>query len=551
MLKPELIKDLSIPLEFNRDLLFEFFPRRPTVKILIVADTSVSFTSSFGVGRVIDLIRDNVDNYVNFEVDLARLGTQSSTLSVNNSPTGHDPKYTNFRFSSQVSGNHVIDDYDQIWCFGFAPGNDGSSNDNNIWNSPYATTDADLAVLTPWMNNGGGMLAMGDHHYLGAAMCARIPRVGSMRRWTNAQGVPPIGGPPRFDTTRPDIPGSFNIGSQSDGTPQPIEWKKYPVRDFLVFRKTYRPHPVLCGGDLGVIDVLPDHAHEGHIYADTEILLNQTYSFSGVTGDEYPTSGTIQATPEVIAWANTLADPPYNFSKGETPARRFGLIGAYDGDLVDTGRVLVDSTWHHWMDINLGGLEAESPNTEFQKIARYFRNCAVWLSRKGQRTKMLNYSSFWAVIHVANFEDLNTFTPLYALGRQGIDAAGRLTSDCLVSEWINIFIDDLIWEMEWDKYLTNPKIPHPDPCWSCPPIDYIRATIYGGVIRKMAAYRDEVYMQIHEGKKPKLSPRYIDKAFKEGVELGRKEVYRSFEENLEYMSIQFERLKAFDGKKRK
>src|SRR5688572_4840409 len=92
--------------EINHEQIIRFFPRRPTVRVLIVADTSVSFTTDFGIGMVVDLIRANADGYVNFVVDLARLGTKTSTISVNSAPGPRGAKYLNFRFASQLAGQY-------------------------------------------------------------------------------------------------------------------------------------------------------------------------------------------------------------------------------------------------------------------------------------------------------------------------------------------------------------------------------------------------------------------------------------------------------------
>ncbi len=493
-------------IEFDR--LVPLFPRRPTVRILVVADTSVSFTNDFGVGRVVDLVRANADGYVRFEVDLARLGEDGSALSVNPSPTGHQEKYLNFRFASRHGGNLVIDDYDQLWCFGFAPGNDGSTSDDNVWASPYRSTPEDLAALTTWMNAGGGVLAMGDHHYLGAAMCAEIPRVRSMRRWTNAQNVPPIGGTDRHDTNRPMNPAQDaaqtpdpvvipSFPAQEDGVPQPVDWKGYETGWPVFPNRSRRPHPVLCGGSLGVIDVLPDHPHEGWVFEEDEIDLAATYAFDGVSGDEYPTVAGGQPAPEVIAWGTTLPDPPYWHGKGDSPAKRFGLIGAYDGDAADVGRVLVDSTWHHWMDVNLLGLEAEAPDTEFRKIVRYFRNCAVWLARAEQRQQMLVYSVFWSTVLASTFEDMNRRHSIWELGGFSIDVIGRHTSDCLVRDWLRPWLDP-----ELVRWLEHPPVPvpdpeppfpvPPDPCWSCPPFELLERAVVGGIVKELLPVRDRI-----------------------------------------------------------
>ena len=43
-----------------------------------------------------------------------------------------------------------------------------------------------------------------------------------------------------------------------------------------------------------------------------------------------------------------------------------GLIPAYDGHNVDTGRIVADATWHHWFDIDLTGIAAPpSPYADF------------------------------------------------------------------------------------------------------------------------------------------------------------------------------------------
>lgn len=542
--------DLVLIDEFPREQILRWFPKRPTVKILIVADTSVSFTSSFGIGKVIDLIRDNADGYVKFEVDLARLGTKSSTLSVAASPGPKQAKFTNFRFKSQVNGDHILDGYDEVWCFGFAPGNDGSTNDDNIWNDAYASDDDDLEVLTKWMNAGGGVLAMGDHHYLGASMCARIPRVGTMRRWTNLQDVPPIDGTDRFDTNQPNdpsqdpalfaspavIPGDV----QRDDVPQPIEWRRYPLQSLFFFEKRYRPHPLLCGGDLGVIDVLPDHPHEGWVYEDADIKDDKTYTFNTFSGDEYPSAGPVQPMPEAIAWANTLPDPPYNHDKGASPYKRFAVIGAYDGDPVEVGRVVVDSTWHHWMDMNIEGLEAESPDTEYQKIVRYFRNCAVWLAREGQRKKMLTYSAFWSTLTAVSYEEFGYRQPIFTLGGKAIDVIGQSTSECLVRDWLDIFLPIELIEI-W-----RTKIPIPDPCWSCPPIDLMHRAIMGGIMQELVELSGK-FQTLRTDPKAELAltEEHFDKAVRLGVRTGVAAFMKSVRENLS----ELERVAELGGRK--
>ncbi len=115
--------------------------------------------------------------------------------------------------------------------------------------------------------------------------------------------------------------------------------------------------------------------------------------------------------PEVVATGTVLPgvtspalDPQH--TGGTTPANgtTFGVIGAWDGHRVGKGRVVVDSTWHHFFDINLSGdryLEDDSlpanqlqklrgfytddgsgnsvPNAAYRAIRWYFRNIIYWL----------------------------------------------------------------------------------------------------------------------------------------------------------------------------
>ena len=71
--------------------------------------------------------------------------------------------------------------------------------------------------------------------------------------------------------------------------------------------------------------------------------------------------------------------------------QEIGVISAYNGHNVDVGRIVADSTWHHWFDINLTGIAAPpSPYAGFddtlagrnalRQIDAYFLNVGVWLA---------------------------------------------------------------------------------------------------------------------------------------------------------------------------
>lgn len=469
-----------------------FLPRRPIVKILVVVDQNIGIAEGqgFGIRRVIELIRENQDSFVYFDVDIAVTGVAGSNVEVVQNPSD-DARYRSFRFSSVVNNGYLIDSYDELWCFGFAPGNDGMPDDENIYRSPYASTDEDLAVLSRWMDNGGGVLAMGDHHYLGASMCSRIPRVGTMRKWTNKQEVPPQETNLRHDTNRPQNdtqdpyktqnPAEIPNTAERDSIPQRILWKKYQNQAEVLY-----PHPLLCGGGLGVIDVFPDHPHEGEIIHENEINMNNEYSFNGYSNSEYPVKNNYRPEPEVIAWASVLPDPPYNHQKkGGVKAKQFGIVGVYDGDGVNTGRVTVDSTWHHWMNLNILGLENAENNNHYLKIARYFQNCAVWLARKKQRKAMLKHSLAVLTVSGYTFEDFHGGLNELDAGSFAIDILGRETSSCLIADLSRLYIPiELIVELRKLKDVI------PDRCLSCPFEELALKYVVGGIVKERISVRD-------------------------------------------------------------
>jgi hypothetical protein len=157
------------------------------------------------------------------------------------------------------------------------------------------------------------------------------------------------------------------------------------------------------------MDVLPDHPHESVCYEVTDAgILNGTYTGAGAGFDEFRPSA---ATPsqrigaEIVAYAvsggrsvlNTVWKPPVK-------PRMFGVISAYDGRQAQAypgksqrpGRIVCDSTWHHYVNINLDGTGTArsalgswtggapgvgtfTPSAALEKIYRYYRNAVSWL----------------------------------------------------------------------------------------------------------------------------------------------------------------------------
>ena len=503
-------------------------------KILVVVDGGISLTeapSAFGVGRVIRLLRESTIGCTRFQVHTARR---------NNSVAGA-PDYTNFRFHHEAGGQPLINQYHQIWCFGFNPDNNAGPDSNITQPGALPMEDNELTVLTRWMNERqGGLLAMGDHDYLGASMCHRIPRIRSMRRWTNAQGVPPIGGAAdsdthlRHDTNRPATPAqqagtaTIPFSNQEDAVPQRIDWTPWMVQRVNYFRIFQRPHPVMCHPSLGPIDVMPDHPHEGWCYEPDEIDLGSPLNVPGLVGDEYPTLGSVQPRPMVVAYGNTTPNPPYLLAKGPSPAKRFGMVSVYDGHQAGVGRVATDSTWHHWFDENIQGIEAAGGD-HWAKISRYYLNVALWLAPPSSTGWCLVLDSLATHLSYAGLQEYRPHASVFDLGQTLHTHLIRHYGPCWVTQWVwdhLRIVDEDLWSRLRERLFWKDGIPFPkgDPCLSCPPFDLLEWAVLGGVVRAGFETVAELRDMAHKGAKldTQVEPERLVKLQLSGVADGAK-----------------------------
>ncbi len=490
------------------------FPAPVKIRILMICE-GLAFDSQdgFSFKIMIDAIRDKSGvKFANFELTLASWGSSSgATVFKNPAAADYEATYENYRFGANDpdSGQLILDAFDEVWLFGITPGNNFAVKTADILASPLAPSNSELKVLHRWMNAGGGVLAMGDHASLGASLCARVPRVWTMRRWSEEDGAPPRITPERIDTNQPmwasqdpaftTSPQMIPFDAQSDDVAQTIEVKRY---HHIV--RGWRPHPLLCGGKLGVIDRLPDHPHEGWCVDPQDLSADVLFPVdTGTNAREYPDFGGAPLPPEVIAWGHSSADPPLNLAKGPTTSRRFGIVGAYDGHIASVGRVVVDSTWHHWMSINLSGTYAsvtepsgqplvglkEANDKAYKQILQYYRNVAVWLAPGPRQIQMLMYSIWWSVFSYNAFEDWRTDTPVLHLGRHGRDVLGRATSDCFVHRWLRELLPLQIYQ-GWREF---EPLPPPLPLRpNRPVLDDLQVFALGTLMRHAMKFRDEL-----------------------------------------------------------
>jgi hypothetical protein len=547
-LSPDALSHFKLHPSYERLLLdaIRAFPFFTYVDILVVVDTDIATQPGvgFGIGSVIELIRATHVGCMRFRVDIAQRSAGSPAVVPNPGP--YDPKYTAFRFNMTEDGNPVIDKYEQIWCFGFKPDNLGGPDSNIDQASAFPATNEELAKLASWMKvKKGGVFATGDHDYLGASMCRRIPRIGTMRRWTNADGVPPIGTPDRIDTLRPPSP-AFEPGApggpqdlnntphQGDTTIQPIEWVAWARARISFLFERVRPHPVLCHPTLGPINVMPDHAHEGLCRDTGTVPLTGTYNFDAA-GDqpEYPDAvgGGAKPAPMVIAYGSTLGDPPYNFGKGPQPARaRFPMISVYDGHLAGVGRCATDSTWHHWMDVNIGDIKAAGGN-DWEKVKRYYINLALWLNPPGYTTSCIYLTAFASHFSHVGFQEYSPKLRDIELGRALRDHLVALFGPC----WVRQSIFD-IFDFLKIKLIDDPRLPiPPDPCLTCPPFELIEMAALGGLIRASFDEAAQIHAAVRDNRSScQLKMKSLEEMMTPGVSAALKGFVKEWREDLKH-----------------
>lgn len=366
-----------------------------SVKILIVTDGSGGYQrpvtvpqpggSAFHLGEFVQVLQNTA--WVGFNLQITKAHRRA--------PANANADITNFRFDTTD-----LSQFDEILIFAI-------ERDDNSGNLISA---AEQQAISNFMDAGGGVFATGDHEDLGAAVCRELPRVRNMRRWywptasAGAQVAPPGGTSDRHDTNREGFDAGYQFSDQSDTIAQEITPKLYfgGGNRWLLWRY---PHPLLCSAD-GVVRYLPDHPHEGQceVPADlTKTILGQ---------DEYPfLPGTsTRLAPELVAMGRVIGGHPAldnsgNQVKPPVNEKTFGVIGAWDGHRVTRngkrmGRVVVDSTWHHFFNVNLigaqtFGIDGSGGNTlkergfyaplnpgqadHYRMIKHYYRNIVYWL----------------------------------------------------------------------------------------------------------------------------------------------------------------------------
>jgi hypothetical protein len=390
-----------------------------------------------------------------------------------------------------------------------------------------------LKLLADWMARGGGVFATGDHSILGASMCSRIPRVRTMRKWTHQQDVPTRDGPSRHQTLQPPAE------QEDDTVLQPIELVHRRVGSPVSFPSKPVPHPILVSAK-GVIDQFPDHMHEGEVIADGDVALDLPLDIPGHDQPEYPFAIPVvspnaaldarplrrRPVPHVIAYGRTTnrfapeATTQLAFASGISfpgPSiftKRFGLVSTYDGDSVELGRVVVDSTWHHWFSLNLLGI-AESNTPAYQKMQAYYRNVALWLARPNQRQSML-FSATWGVLVMSAPMEFSPSDNQWEIGERILAALEQTASRSMLGSFVASFLPQL-----QGAFSASSESSESVPAWTAVSDDLMSRAFLGGVGSALVDLAFEQREIRSRGQRPRLEAETIRGRAIKGVSYGK------------------------------
>lgn len=354
----------------------ELFPNTVEIRVLVVADGQIKFIigEDFSLTDFCALLAKSAYPWEKLTITTAHRSNKNLGA-----------QYPDFKFDTKAaSGDYLFsrEHYEELWLFGY----EGET-------SAYKLTDRELKVVSDFMNAGGGVFATGDHQDLGFALSGSLPRVRSMRKWRFVNTrfglkAPDRNGPSRIDTLRMGSSAGFEANDQKDGTPQQICPKFFLDDD----GRTAYPHPLLADGNFA-ITILPDHMHEGECMIPES--LERTYQFdSDEPKEEYPSMLGIPArvspvTAAIATSASGLIDLEETPPIFPVEPKCFKIITAYDGhyvkqpsgnQVVKLGRVVADSSFHHFVNLNLKGFYVNNtPTPELETISKYYRNTLTWL----------------------------------------------------------------------------------------------------------------------------------------------------------------------------
>ncbi|HET6976037.1 MAG TPA: hypothetical protein VFI24_06930 [Pyrinomonadaceae bacterium] len=405
-------------------------PKKPNIKILLYTDDpqiapTNDFGHFFGLGSMIERLQAHAPTFANLEIKWA---------SRNSDATHHADNKLDAILSQEVTDTK--EPFDEIWFFGLHQSNTNRFSLLARRGGPESELNqAELDALTEWMKvrddgyGGGGVLMTGDHSNetpsnvlagrnghcattvtnpaflgLGRALGRCVPRAGSLRRW---EGPPSYHSADSFSTIS-------SSGFQTDRLPQQLQLR--PVNVDGDPDPNGEPHPLFFFKEGTFIQVFPDHGHEGAVITpDEDAPLDPKMWPLGPNGQ--PTR------PHVVA-----------FGRDARKSEPLNIIATYNGDLSGVGRIVADSTWHHYMNLNLRGFPHPAPEgSPSDQVGQFYANLAVWLAPKRKREQMAR----WMIWELARYTlCLEEREDAKSTGATGQSVLAMVSSPCEIHQML-------------------------------------------------------------------------------------------------------------------
>lgn len=410
---------------------------KPTIKILLYTDAPEFVTDrrvgAFSLGRMLQHLRGHSPAFARFDVRLE--SRYRNSLTANN-------KLNDILEKERKTGAQ----FDQIWFFGIHQINKRNRSLNFRGGTPESElTEEESRALQVWMDeHHGGVLVTGDHANerprdaidedpnslfpdtarkeqflsLGRALGRGIPRAGKLRDW---EGDPTSLPGRTFNTT------SRRQGVSNDSSTlerDPIAQRIDPRHFDDSGRPTSngKPHPLFFYNNDHPIQFLPDHMHEGTVKLPD--LTDGTWKRN---------ADGFRPEPHVVA-TGIDADT----------GKSLALVVAFDGTAVDQGRIVADSSWHHYFNVNLEGLLFPAPaGSAADQIGQFYANLAIWLSPIEKRQQMSDVMIEWLAYHpviLEEFDPIQTkeLTALLRTGGTALALLKRVASPCEIHELLQM-----------------------------------------------------------------------------------------------------------------
>ncbi|HXM50587.1 MAG TPA: hypothetical protein VN956_22285 [Pyrinomonadaceae bacterium] len=413
--------------EHELDISSEIGIAKPTIKVLAYTDDPVRVTDNtpakeFGIFRLKAHLRAHAPTFADIDVKLIS----------RNSVVAHAINKLDHVLKNQQ--------FDEVWFFGLhqkdipdftlefpkGGGPESELNQNEV-------DLLDGLMRSHGGNPGLGVLMAGDHANpppdavlkpsddlfcptgldhktflgLGRAIGYKVPRAGLLRNW---EGPPTHCANDSFNTqVFPQGADPEGVAFQMDSFPQHLNLVRFDPNG--VPNPKGLPHQLFVDRNGQPIDVFPDHMHEG------EVVIPGMFDPA-----IWPIGAVVRPLPRVVAEGTD-----------KQKRRTLKIVAAYDGDTVGLGRVVADSSWHHYFNVNLNLLPANAPpGSDADRIGQYYANLAIWLAPLPVRQEMARLMFAWVSRHPLMMEEAGS-GPLN-IGTAAYRILLRVSSPCEINE---------------------------------------------------------------------------------------------------------------------